>query len=224
LRRAQHEIVVHLDADTLPTRGWLRNMLAPFAEPSTVLAAGQTLCFHPQTDVERYIAGAGVYDTERAISRLPFPFAPSLNMAVRRTVALEIGGWTEELMTAEDVDFSHRVLKAHPGPIAFAKDAVLFHRVRSTPAQLATLARSYGQGVACMYLRYPDEVRWDALKTAKTSGRLAFRALASGMLRLGQKLALAQRADAEFAHYHYVWSRNFASGFYEAYYARPGSR
>lgn len=225
LRKATNEVIVHLDADTLPARTWLRNILAPFADPSTVLAAGQTLCFNPQTGVERYIAGAGVYDTERAITRLPFPFAPSLNMAVRRQVALEVGGWTEELMTAEDVDFSHRILRLHPAPIAFARDAVLFHRVRSTPAQLATLARSYGQGVACMYLRYRDEVQWDAIKTAKTTARLVLRAVASGMLKLGQKLALTQRTDAEFAHYHYVWSRNFASGFYEAYYgATPEAR
>ncbi len=224
LHDARNEIVVHLDADTLPTRTWLRNILAPFSSPSTVLAAGQTLCFYPQTPVERYIAGAGVYDTERAISRLPFPFAPSLNMAVRRSAALDVGGWTEELMTAEDVDFSHRVLKRFGTPIAFARDAVLLHRVRSTPAQLAAMARSYGQGVACMYLRYRDEVQWDALKTAKTTGRLAARAAAAGMLRVGQALALTKQADAEFAQLHYVWSRNFASGFYEAYYgaARGG--
>jgi len=110
LRHASKDIVVHLDADTLPTRKWLANLIAPFSDPSVMLAAGRTLCFRPTTAVERYIAATGLYEADRAISRVPFPFVPSLNMAVRRNAALAIGGWAEDLMTAEDVDFSHRLL------------------------------------------------------------------------------------------------------------------
>jgi len=220
LRHATKEIVVHLDADTLPTRTWLAKMVALFDDPTTVLAAGHTLIFQPTNGVERYFAGAGLYETDRAISRPPFPFVPSLNMAVRRDAALEIGGWAEDLMTAEDVDFSHRILQRYPGPIAYARGAVLFHRVRSTPQQLASLAQSYGRGVALMYLRYPDEVRWDAYKTAKTNARIVARAVASAGLRLAQRLALTTRERAEFSHYHFVWSRNFAAGFYDEYRVR----
>jgi mycofactocin glycosyltransferase len=218
LHRASKDVVVHLDADTLPARTWLRNLLTPFSSPATVIAAGRTLCFTPMTGVERYIAGAGLYETERAITRLPFPFAPSLNMAVRRSAALAVGGWTEQLATAEDVDFSHRILKRYPGKIAYAREAVLFHRVRSTPAQLVALAQSYGQGAARMYLRYPEEVQWDFLKTAKTNARIAIRAVESGVLGLGRALALTSAAKAEFSHYHFIWSRHFARGFYNVYY------
>jgi mycofactocin glycosyltransferase len=218
LHCASNDVVVHLDADTLPARTWLRNLLAPFSSPTTMIAAGRTLCFTPTTGVERYIAGAGLYETERAITRLPFPFAPSLNMAVRRSAALAVGGWTEQLATAEDVDFSHRILKQYPGDIAYAREAVLFHRVRSTPEELVALAQSYGQGVARMYLRYPDEVQWDVLKTAKTNARIAIRAVESGMLSLGRALSLTSAEKAEFSHFHFIWSRHFARGFYDVYY------
>jgi O-antigen biosynthesis protein len=225
LRDASGDIVAHLDADTLPTRTWLRNLVSPFADPQVVLAAGRTLIFHPATAVERYIAGAGLYETDRAISRLPFPFVPSLNMAVRRSAALAVGGWAEELMTAEDVDFSHRVLKAFPSDIAYATNAILFHRVRSTPQELTTLARTYGQGVAQMYRRYSDEVRWDAIKTAKVRSRLVGRAIITAALRAGQAMHLASLRQVEFSECHLLWSRNFAQGFFDEYYGgqRPAA-
>jgi glycosyltransferase involved in cell wall biosynthesis len=218
LHHATGDIVAHLDADTLPTRTWLRNLVASFSDPGVVLAAGRTLIFHPATAVERYIAGAGLYETDRAISRLPFPFVPSLNMAVRRGAALAIGGWAEELMTAEDVDFSHRLLKAYPSDIAYAASAVLFHRVRSTPQELTNLARSYGQGVARMYRRYSDEVRWDAIKTAKVKSRLMGRTIITAALRAGQAMHIASPRQVEFSECHLLWSRNFAQGFFDEFY------
>ncbi|HXN09364.1 MAG TPA: glycosyltransferase [Candidatus Acidoferrales bacterium] len=217
LRHACGDIVVHLDTDTLPTRTWLRNIVAPFANPQVVLAAGRTLIFRPATAVERYIAAIGLYDTDLAINRFLFPFVPSLNMAVRRSAALAVGGWAEELTTAEDVDFSHRLLKAYPSDIAYASNAVLFHRVRSTPQELVALAQTYGQGVARMYQRYSDEVRWDAVKTAKLRGRLAQWAILTAVLRAGRALRIATGQQLEFSQCHLMWSRNFARGFFDEY-------
>jgi glycosyltransferase involved in cell wall biosynthesis len=217
LRHAAKDIVVHLDADTLPARTWLARIVAPFDDSQVTLVGGRTLIFHPMTPVERYIAGAGLYETERAITRPPFPFVPSLNMAVRRSAALEVGGWDVGLLTAEDVDFSHRVLKRYPGSIAYARDAVLFHRVRATPEQLIRLADSYGRGVAAMYMRYRDEVRWDLVKTVKVRGRVGLRAIEAAMLRWGAAVRLVPPARADFSYCHYLWSRHFARGFFTYY-------
>lgn len=221
LRCAAGDVVVHLDADTLPTRMWLRNIVAPFSDPKVTLTAGRTLTFRPTTAVERYIAGAGLYETQRAITRPSFPFAPSLNMAVRRSAAMAVNGWAEELMTAEDVDFSHRILKQYSSDIAFAADAVLFHRVRSTESELVMLAQTYGQGSAKMYRRYGDEVRWDAIKTAKVRGHLALCALITTALRAGQAMRLASSRQVEFSHCHFVYLRNFTQGFFDEYYGAP---
>jgi glycosyltransferase involved in cell wall biosynthesis len=220
LRAARGEIIVHLDADTLPTRRWLAGIIAPFADPAVTIAVGRTLCFCPSTPAERYIAAAGLYESERMISRPPFVFAASLNMAVCRAAALAVGGWCEELMTAEDVDFSQRVLALYPGPIAYAPDAVLFHRVRSTAAQLRRLASSYGRGVAQMYLRYPDKARWDIGKTAIVARRLFTRTLTPPLFAVGHALRLVDAARLEFATYHRLWSYHFSLGFLVEYYQR----
>lgn len=220
LRHASGDVIVHLDADTLPTRNWLSEIVKPFDDPRVVLAVGRTFCFRPQTPAERYIAGAGLYESNRAISRLPFPFAPSLNMAVRRRAALAVGGWAEDLITAEDVDFSHRILRRFPGPIAYQANALLFHRTRSTVAGLKLLAWSYGQGVGRMYLRYPDEIRWSAWTTARVLGRLAARAIATAAFAAGRTFRLVTIDRAEFSLCHLFWSWYFFGGFFSVYYGR----
>ncbi|MDQ6780063.1 MAG: glycosyltransferase [Candidatus Eremiobacteraeota bacterium] len=222
LRTAVNDIIVHLDADTLPTRTWLSKIVAVFQDRRVVLAAGNTLIYAPSSPVERYIAGAGLYETERAISRAPFPFVPSLNMAVRREAALAIGGWSEELITAEDVDFCYRILKQFPSEIAYAKDAILFHRVRSTPEQLVRLAYTYGEGAARMYLRYRDELGWDALKTAKVYGWVLVRAATTAALSVARVLGLTSRERLEFSRYHHIWLFNFCKGFMHMYYGAEG--
>lgn len=217
LRRAAGEIIVYLDADTLPTRGWLRGMLAPFADPRVVIAAGRTLCYVAQTGAERYVAASGLYDTERAISREVFPFAPSLNMAVRREAAIAVGCWNEEMLTGEDVDFSHRLLSAYPSRIAYAKDAVLFHRTRSEDDSLRRQAWTYGEGAADLYLRYPQALRWDACKTLALAGQLGVRSAMPTLLRLGEAFGVVSADQVEFARYHRLWSWHFWRGFFSMY-------
>src|SRR5207244_5260834 len=119
----------------------------------------------PTTPAERYVAASGLIDAERAVHREPFPFAPSMNMAVRRDAALAVGGWAADMPTGEDVDFSFRVLRHHGNGISYRPGAVLFHRNRPTAERLRRQAWTYGEGAADLYLRYPEVVRWDVAKT-----------------------------------------------------------
>jgi len=217
LRLAGGDVIVYLDADTLPARGWLRALLAPFADASVMLAAGRTLCYVAQTAAERYVAASGLYDTERAIGREVFPFAPSLNMAVRRDAALAIGGWCEALTTGEDVDFSHRLLRKYPSRIAYAERAVLFHRTRSEDAGLRRQAWTYGEGAAALYLRYPEALHWDFRKSLTLAGQLGMRSAMPALLRLGKAFGLASSDQVEFARYHRLWNWYFWRGFFNIY-------
>jgi glycosyltransferase involved in cell wall biosynthesis len=211
------DIIVHLDADTIPSRRWLSSMVAPFENKSTVLVAGNTQCYPPQTPAERYVARSGLYDTSRAISRTPFPFAPSLNMAVRRYAALAIGGWAEDLMTGEDVDFSHRIIKRYGTDIVYAPDALLYHRTRSDRRALVHQARTYGEGAGHLFRRYPDELAWDATKTRSLGSQMVGRLVARLSTRIALTVGRADVPDVEFADYHWFWTSNYWLGFLRAY-------
>lgn len=222
LRAAQGEIVAHIDADTIPTRRWLREIYAPFETPETILVAGNTLCYQPASGAEQYVAASGLYDTKRAITREVFPFAPSLNLAVRRSAALEIGGWCEEMLTGEDVDFSHRLLVRHATAIVYADRAILYHRTRANTRELCKQAWTYGEGAADLYRRYPDELRLDVTHLLHLAWMLASRTVLPYVALCGRAFNVVPESRFEFYRHHSLWTRHFWRGFLRMY--RTGKR
>lgn len=216
LRRASGDIIVHLDADTLPTRRWLSNLVSVFDDPNVTLAVGRTLTYLPTTPEERFVAAAGLND-ERAIYAEAFPFAPSLNMAVRREAALAVGGWAEDMPTAEDVEFSHRVLRLCRTPISFRPNAVLFHRSRTTIDTLRKQAWTYGQGAAHMYRRHPDVARWDFAKSMRLAWIVGARTALPLLLVAGNWIGRATADQVEFARFHRFWTWWYWRGFFDMY-------
>jgi glycosyltransferase involved in cell wall biosynthesis len=218
LSAASGEIVIFCDADTVLTRRWLAEMLAAFDDPVVTLAAGQIVCYPPKTPAQRYLAISGVYDVERAVSRPCFPLAPSGNMAVRRTAALAVGGFEETMLTAEDADFCHRVLQAYPGTIAYRAGAIAFHRSRASTEELRRQAWVYGEGVARLYLRYPEILPWDLRRVVHVAMKALGRSVLPSLLVAGRLLRLVPGDRVEYAVYHRLWTWWFWCGFFRFYY------
>jgi glycosyltransferase involved in cell wall biosynthesis len=221
LRVATGDIVIFCDADTVLTRRWLAEMAAAFDDPAVTLAAGRIVCYPPKTGPERYLATCGVYDVERAVCRPAFPLAPSGNMAVRRSAALAVDGFDEAMLTAEDADFCYRVLRVFPGAIAYRADAILFHRSRPSAAELRRQAWVYGEGVARLYLRYPDVLPWDVRRVLLVVARTLGRGVLPPLLAAGRLVRIVPSDKVEFAVYHRLWTWWFWCGFFRFYYARP---
>ena len=222
LRAATGEVLLFCDADVVLTRHWLSQMVAAFDDPGVTLAAGRIVCYPPQTAAERYLATCGVYDVARASERPYFPVAPSGNMGVRRTAALAVGGFDESMLSAEDADFCHRVMQRYPGPIAYRPKAMVFHRSRPSDAELRRQAAFYGEGVARLYVRYPDILPWHLGHVCLVGLRTAERAVWPLVLRAGERLRLVHQRKVEFAVYDRLWTWWFWRGFLRFYYQRPG--
>ncbi len=222
LRAARGEIIAHLDADTLPTRNWLRELLGAFDDPDTVIAAGRSISYAPETAPERYVEASGRLDVETSRRRHPFPFAPSKNLAVRRTAAIRIGGWCEDMLTGEDVDFCFRILREFPGEIAYRERAIVFHRNRQTDAALRVQAWTYGEGAAQLYRRYPEVADWNLHGRVNALRILATRGLSAAYHRAAFRVGLCSESQCEFARYHALWSWWWWRGFFSWY--RSGER
>jgi glycosyltransferase involved in cell wall biosynthesis len=214
MRHARGAIICHLDADSLPSRRWLSSLIAPFSNPSVVVVGGKTLSFPPRTPAQRYMADSGRIDANEYIRRPVFPFVPSRNMAVRRDAALAIGGWRDEFITGEDVDFCHRLLAAYPSGMVYQPDAILLHRNRERDEELARQAWSYGEGTAHLYDAYHEETKWKMSDVAHVAGQVSGRATAAALLAVGRRLRLVTDRVAERAYYHWLWSWSFWRGFY----------
>lgn len=213
LRHATGDVIVHLDADTIPTRRWLSELIEPFADPNVVLVGGKILDYLGETPAQRYTAASGLHDPRKNIRRQKFPFVPSINMAVRRENALSIGGWSEELLTSEDVDFSYRILRDFSTRITYAPKAVLFHRNRRTDGELRYQAWTYGEGAAHFYLIHSDVLSWDLPKKLRLARRVGYLQTVPTLIRVAKVFGLASDEHLEFAYYDRFWTAWFSRGF-----------
>ncbi len=213
LAEAAGAIVLHLDADTVPTRRWVAELAQAFDDPRVIIAAGNTMCYPPKTAAERYAQAVGLYDARIASTREAFPFAPSLNLAVRANAARAAGGWNPKLLTGEDVDFSHRIIRLFGTSIHYCARAALYHHARADDMSLRRQARGYGAGAADLYRMYPDELTWDARKSLHVLGLVARRAAIAIGAQCGARFGKTERQRAEFLCYQAMWTRNFWLGF-----------
>jgi hypothetical protein len=122
------------------------------------------------------------------------------------------------MITAEDADFCHRLMCVYPAPIAYRAGAVLFHRSRPSTAELRRQAWVYGEGVARLYLRYPEILPWDLRRVLLVAARTSGRAVHPWILAAGRLLRLVPADKVEFATYHRLWTWWFWCGFFRFYY------
>jgi cellulose synthase/poly-beta-1,6-N-acetylglucosamine synthase-like glycosyltransferase len=218
LRAARGALIVCLDADTLPTRRWLRELIRPFENPAVVQTAGAIQTFQPETAAERYCDASGIFHPCHHAQAKVFPFAVGMNMAVRTVVAREVGGWDEAFPWGEDIDMSQRLLKAHPEALVYCPRALVFHRNRTTTAALARQANGYGKGTALIYQRYPARAPWGIRQIFIVLSTVSGRGMRAGVMECGRILRLVKPQRAELAACHALWCWCFWRGFFQQYY------
>lgn len=203
LRYARGDVIAHIDADAIPSENWLSEIVAPFRRPDVVLVGGRTMPLTPLTRVEQFIAE--YYPSRVSILREVVPFVSSVNMAVRRRCALGIGGWSEEMKTGEDIDFCYRLLRKFPAQIARVGGAVVFHGHRRSAEELRKQAWCYGEGLAHIFLRYPELLKRAIIRTIVLRGEI--------MTSLRHSTMFVSTELQEPAYYHRLWTWSFWQGF-----------
>jgi glycosyltransferase involved in cell wall biosynthesis len=221
LARAQADIVLFTDADTVPSRRWLASLLAAFADPEVVLATGPIYGWQPATGAERYASSHKGFTRERSAEHPLHPFAHGMNVAVRRKAALEIGGWNETMTSGEDVDFSICLRKRFAAPIRFVDQAVLFHKHRRTDEALWKQARWHGAGFAQVYQRHRGSLPSPYRQLVIALTMIGVLHAVAPLVALGRCARLCSEERAEFERYHRRWLRHFWSGFLEQWRKKP---
>jgi glycosyltransferase involved in cell wall biosynthesis len=117
---ARGEIVAFTDDDCTVSGEWLLALVRGFAEhPEALGVQGRTVTDHramtPFTRQVEQLSGGQPYRT--------------CNIAYRRDVLTDIGGFDPQLIRGEDVALGMQILER--GPIAFAPDAVVCHPPRA---------------------------------------------------------------------------------------------
>ena len=103
-RRARGDVLAFLDSDCTPAPDWLQRALVHLADPGVGATGGHSRVPDDATWVERTVdfhaTVPGVHEVQ---------FLPTANMLLRREAFESVGGFTEDLRTGEDSDFSDRL-------------------------------------------------------------------------------------------------------------------
>lgn len=121
VRQSRANVIAFIDGDCIADSDWLPRLRKGVSE--SLVAAGRTVvvgraAFANLERVELYQGGSDVT-------------FPSCNLAYRRALFLQLGGFDPRFITAEDIDLNLRAVQAG-AHILYVPDAMVYHRVRPT--------------------------------------------------------------------------------------------
>ncbi|MDD4932157.1 MAG: glycosyltransferase [Methylacidiphilaceae bacterium] len=199
---AEGEIVAFTDADCVVDRDWLYFLARAFESGDLAGVGGPNVAPEPTTALQAAVAAAPGAPTHVLLTDQLAEHLPGCNMAFRRAVLEEIGGFLPEFRVAgDDVDLCWRLLD-HGHRLGFAPGALVWHHRRSTVS--AYLRQQGGYGKAEGLLRFRHLSRFRSIGVASWRGRI----YPPSSPRLFFLPPLVYRAP-------------FASGLFQCLYARP---
>lgn len=179
VQKATGDILAFIDDDVIVDRFWLRGLQRSLTNhPDAAAFTGLVLPTELKTEAQISFEAIGgfekAYETIRYGQSLPgHPFYPCIggkfgtgcNMAFRRSVLVELGGFDEALDTGAalpgggDTDMLYRVVRAGY-PLIYEPEFMVFHRHRSEYEHLRRqLCRSWSQGLmAFVFKSYRKDI------------------------------------------------------------------
>ena len=149
-RAAAGDLIAICDADDIVSLSWISSLVAVARYAGVVGGSLDGV----RLNTAQVRAGRMVHDPHRLTVKLDFlPYAPGGNLAVWSEVVQQIGGWDEEMLGADDVDFSWRAQFAGYS-VAPSADAVIHYRYRTTLRGLARQMYTYAAADVLLYKRY----------------------------------------------------------------------
>ena len=153
------DIVFFTFGDELVSNNWISSALKWFEQQDVAAVFGPVYILTPKSLMEKYAD----WKLRRYFLRLRrgqhVPYAAATNLAVRRDIALRVGGFREDLIDADDSEFTYRLSKTGY-KVVFEPEMVVYHQ-KAEEARLGTMIRAtmlvafgYGQVAAIHGMRW----------------------------------------------------------------------
>lgn len=154
IRAASGDILAFIDADCIPARDWLQNMMSCFSDISIGCIAGEISPYKPASQLHNYLARIGYFSQSTTLAHPFLPFAQTGNAAYTREVLDAIGLFDENLLSGQDADLSWRMQLETDKKIAFAEKAVVYHPYPATYRSFYKQKMRHAYGSVALYMKY----------------------------------------------------------------------
>jgi len=148
LLQSDAEIIASTDADCIAHPDWLRELVRSYADPEVGGVGGYIAAYarDERTMVELFLEEYAPLINFISGEHEFLPHLLGANASYRRHLLLQIGGYNERLITAEDVDVSWRIQLETGARLVYAEKAIIYHHHRTTEHGLKRLYQHYGFG------------------------------------------------------------------------------
>lgn len=210
------QIVAFTDADCVPNSHWLERLVAGFDDPRVGCVGGQVIGLPPRTAAEVFAQRKGVLNQEMAFKGSYRPHFATANVAYRREVLEQLGGFEASLESGGDADLCWRMQEETDWQIRFEPGALVEHHHRVNWRELWKQYHRYGRGRAALRVLHPRHpvTRYETLsETLRRLGRLTRRAIAySFAWPLSPIRGRPSREEMDYAFYALISQGAFALG------------
>ena len=164
------DIIAFTDSDCVVDPDWLHYLVATFLSSGRAAVGGPNLPPPEDSLVASCVAASPGGPLHVLLDDEEAEHIPGCNMAFRREVLEEIGGFNPIYRAAgDDVDVCWR-LQEHGYRIAFSPAAMVWHFRRNTVKAYVGQQRGYGKAEGLLYFRHPQ--RFNALGYSRWRGRI----------------------------------------------------
>jgi O-antigen biosynthesis protein len=168
--QATGEVVAFLDDDAYPDPDWLHYLAASLRANAHAGVGGPNIPPDDDGLVADCVAAAPGGPIHVLISDREAEHVPGCNMAFRKSVLEEIGGFDERFTAAgDDVDVCWR-LQESGRTLGFSAGAVVMHRRRDSVRRYLKQQYGYGKAEALLERKWPS--RYNRVGSSRWSGRI----------------------------------------------------
>jgi len=175
-RACRSPLCAFTDGDCVPDRDWLERLCRPFGVAAIGAAAGTYRTMNDQHLLARFVGHE--IDWRYRDAGATVDCHGTYNLAVRRSILEEVGGFDESYRfpSGEDFDLTYRIAARHA--IAFVPDAVVGHDhpTRLLPYLTSQMRRARDR--VRLYFDHPDKLSADTYTRASEK----YQVLAAGVL------------------------------------------
>jgi GT2 family glycosyltransferase len=167
---AHGEIIAYLDDDARPDPHWLSYLALTFASAGHAAVGGPNLAPAGDGWIADCVARAPGGPIHVLLTDRIAEHVPGCNLALRRQVLLEIGGFDPRFRVAgDDVDICWRI-QARGWTIGFSPAALVWHHRRNSVRAYLKQQLNYGRAEALLERKWPG--KYNALGHASWTGRI----------------------------------------------------